>query len=120
MISLEWALIQDGRVLVRRVNLDPDRESRVETEAGTRVVDLHAQGSPRLPQGAGKDAQTPPRPSEGRCHDTLTVGPTPEPREQLLCVSPLACVLLCGRSQRLILWGGEGVSGKVSLPSFSS
>ena len=91
MISLEWALIQDGRVLVRRVNLDPDRESHVETEARTRVVDLHAQGSPRLPQGAGKDAQTPPRPSEGRCHDTLTVGPTPEPREQLLCVSPLAC-----------------------------
>ena len=49
MMSLEWALIQDGRALVRRVNLDPDRESCVEKEAETRVVDPHAQGSPRLP-----------------------------------------------------------------------
>ena len=65
MMSLEWALIQDDCVLVRRVNLDPDRESRVETEAETRAVDPHAHGSPRLPQGAGEDAQTPPRPLEG-------------------------------------------------------
>lgn len=44
----------------------------------------------------------------------LTVGPTPEPGEQLLCVSPTGrTVLLCGGSQRPILRSGEG--GGVAL-----
>lgn len=67
----------------------------------------------RLPQGLQKD----------RPHDTLTVGPTPEPREQL-CVSPPAygpALWRLSETDHPVGGRGEGwLSGKVSLPPFSS
>lgn len=91
MMSLEWAHIQDGRVLVRRVNLDPDRESLVETGRNPSGGPTR----PGVPEAATRSRErgtdAPSGLQKDQPHDTLTVGPTAEPGEQLLCVSPPAC-----------------------------